>query len=337
MNIENLIKELCDSVCIGNLNTASQIAKRELSKYAKVSDFGSLGVIGEINKGNKRTLMLDAHIDEVGFVVTSVREDGFLKVSNVGGIDSRFLPSLAVTVHGKRDISAVFVSTPPHLSKSEEKVKDTEDIFLDTGLGKMAEDLVSVGDFVTFSAKTQALSGTRLSGKSLDDRSAIACLIQLASRIYDKELPFNIIICLSEYEELGTRGAKTASFKLDCDEAIAIDVSFGDAPDVSGDKCGKLGKGGMIGVSPVLDKKITNALINVSEKNNIPYQLEVTGGVTGTDADSISMAKSGIPCGLVSIPLRNMHTPSEVIDLNDIKSVCDILEGYILSGGGLND
>ena len=337
MNIENLIKELSDSVCIGNINQASQIAKRELSKYALVSDFGTLGVIGKINKGAKRTLMLDAHIDEVGFVVTSVMDDGFLKVSNVGGIDSRILPAMPVTVHSKKNISAVFISTPPHLSKGEDKVKDVEDIFLDTGLGQSVNDWVSVGDFVSFASKTEALSGTRISGKSLDDRSAVACLIEVASRVYNKELPFNIIICLSEYEELGMRGAKTASFEFECDEAIAIDVSFADAPDVPAAKCGKLGKGGMIGVSPVLDKKITNALINVAEESDIPYQLEVSGGTTGTDADSISIAKKGVPCGLVSIPLRNMHTPNEVIDLADIKSVCDILEGYILSGGALND
>lgn len=337
MNIENLIKELISSVCIGNINKASELAKKELSKYAKVSDFGTLGVIGEINKGAKRTLMLDAHIDEVGFVVTSVMDDGFLKVANVGGIDSRILPALPVTVHGKKDIDAVFVSTPPHLSKGENESKDVEDIFLDTGLGALVSDFVSVGDFVTFSSNTQNLSGARLSGKSLDDRSAVSCLIEVASRVYDKELPFNLIICLSEYEELGTRGAKTAAFHLNCDEAIALDVSFADAPDVPATKCGKLGKGGMIGVSPVLDKKITNALIDSAEKNQIPYQLEVSGGATGTDADSISIAKSGVPCGLISIPLRNMHTPHEVIDLKDIKSVCDILEEYILSGGGYVD
>ena len=334
MNMENLIKELSSSVGIGNIKKASEIVKKELSKYAKVTDFGTLGVIGEINKGADRTLMLDAHIDEVGFVVTSVMADGFLKVANVGGIDSRFLPALPVIIHGKKDVPAVFVSTPPHLLKDEDTVKDVDAVFLDTGLGEKALEVISVGDFVTFSSDIQRLSGTRISGKSLDDRSAVACLIEVASRVYDKELPLNIIFCLSEYEELGTRGAKTASFEIDCDQAIALDVSFGDAPDVAASKCGKLGKGAMVGVSPVLDKKITNALIDCAEKKNIPYQLEVMGGTTGTDADSISIAKSGVPCGLISIPLRNMHTPNEVIDLKDTQSVCDILEAYILSGGG---
>ena len=337
MNMQKLIKELSDSVSIGNINNASRLAKSELSKYAKVQDFGTLGVIGEINKGAKRTLLLDAHIDEVGFVVTSVSDDGFVKVSNVGGIDSRFLPATPVIIHGKEEVSAVFVSTPPHLSKDKGDAKEVGEIYLDTGIKENLNNVVSVGDFCTFSKNAEKLQGSKFMGKALDDRSAVACLIEVASRIYDKDLPVNVIFALCENEELGLRGAKTSSFSLEANEAIAIDVSFGDAPDVPAAKSGKLGSGAMIGVSPILDKGITNKLISCAKDKNIPYQLEVTGGTTGTDADVISISKGGIPCGLVSIPLRNMHTPCEIIDLDDLKSVCDILEDYILQGGTICD
>ncbi len=337
MNIEKLIKELSDSVSIGNINNASKIAKAELSKYAKVRDFGALGVIGEINKGAKKTLLLDAHIDEVGFVVTSVFDDGFVKVSNVGGIDARILPATPVIIHGKEELCGVFVSTPPHLSNDKENAKDVSDIYLDTGIRKDLKDKVSVGDFCTFSKKAENLQGTKLMGKSLDDRSAVACLIEVASRVYNKDIPVNLIFALCENEELGLRGAKTASFALDAHEAIAIDVSFGNAPDVPASKSGKLGGGAMIGMSPVLDKRITNKLVSCAKEKDIPYQLEVSGGNTGTDADAISVTKDGIPCGLISIPLRNMHTPCEIIDLKDIKSLCDILEDYILQGGAVCD
>ncbi len=337
MDIEKLIKELSQSVCIGNIKNAALIAKAELSKYAKVWDFGTLGVIGEINKGAKKTLLLDAHIDEVGFVVTSVFHDGFVKVSSVGGIDPRFLPATPIVIHGKKDVSAIFVSTPPHLSKGEKEAKDVSDIYLDTGIRENLSDFVSIGDFCTFYKNAEKLQGTKFMGKSLDDRCAVACLLEIASRIYDKDIPFNVIFSLCENEELGLRGAKTSAFSLEADEAIAIDVSFGDALDVPASKCGKLGSGAMIGVSPILSRDITNKLISCAEKKKIPYQLEVTGGATSTDADAISISKSGLPCGLISIPLRNMHTPCEVIDLEDIKSVCDILEGYILQGGAICD
>ena len=112
-----------------------------------------------------------------------------------------------------------------------------------------------------------------------------------------------------------------------------MDVSFGNAPDVESTKCGKLGGGAMIGISPILNRKITHKLTEIAKEKDIPHQFEVMGGTTGTDADVITVSKGGIPCGLLSIPLRNMHTPAEVIDTDDLLSVCDILEAYILSGG----
>ena len=331
----DLIFKLSDAVSFGNLRYATELAKKELSKYMDVTDFGTLGIIGTLDKGAARTLMLDAHIDEVGFVVTSVLEDGFVKVANVGGIDKRILPATPVIIHGKRQVSAVFASTPPHLGKNEPQ--EITDILLDTGICENLEDIVSVGDFVSYDSKCVSLSGNRICGKSFDDRAAVACLIEVASRIYDKELPFNVVFCFTEQEELGLRGAKTASFHIDCDEAIAVDVSFGDAPDVPDSHLKKLGGGVMIGVSPILNKDITKHLTKLCEKNNIPFNPEVMGGTTGTDADNITLAKSGIPTGLLSIPLRNMHTPCEIIDLSDYLNTCNLLEAYILSGGAFND
>ncbi len=336
MDIKKLLFSLSEAATLGNIRAAADLAKGELSKYAEVDNFGAVGVIARINKGADRTLVLDAHIDEVGFVVTSVLEDGFLKVSNVGGIDPRILPATKVTVHAKKELTALFTSVPPHLVKEEASVVCLEDILLDTGLGENAREQISVGDFVSYNSFPLSLSADRLCGKALDDRAGVACLIELASRIYDKDIPYNIIILLSEQEELGTRGAVTGAFATECDEAIAIDVSFGSAPNIPPEKCGVLGKGAMIGISPILNKKMTDRLTDLAKEKNIPYQSEVMGGKTGTDADVISISKCGVPCALLSIPLRNMHTPFEVVDLLDIYSVCDLLEAYILTGGAFN-
>lgn len=327
----DLIFKLANAASLGDVRDASDIATAELSKYMPTEKFGTLGAIGVLDKGVNKTLMLAAHIDEIGFVVTGILDGGFLKVANVGGIDKRILPATPVIVHGKEKVSAVFASTPPHLGSNEPQ--EISDILLDTGVLKGLEDKVSVGDFVSFDSKCVNLLGNRICGKSFDDRSAVACLIEIASRIYDKELPFNVVFCLTDQEELGIRGAKTAAFAIDCDQAIAIDVTFGNAPDVPDSHLKRLGDGVMIGVSPILNKAITNHLIELCEENNIHFNHEVMSGATGTDADNITVSKSGIPTGLVSIPLRNMHTPSEVIDLADLESVCDLLEAYILSGG----
>ena len=332
--IEKILKELSNAVTLGHLKGATEAARRLLTPYAEVSDFGQTGLIAKIDKGQKKTLMLDAHIDEVGFIVTHVFDSGFVKVAPVGGNDPRILPATPVVIHGKTELPAVFASNPPHL-KGEEEVKATTDILLDTGLGTEVRELVSPGDLISYEKDFTLLSGGRVCGKSLDDRAAVACLIELASRLYDKDLPVNLILCLAEQEELGTRGAVTATFALSPDEAVAIDVSFADGPDIPSTKSGKLGGGAMIGISPILNRKISDLLTDIAKENNIPHQLEVMGGKTGTDADVITISGSGVPCGLVSIPLRNMHTPAEVVDMADIAAVCDILEAYILKGGAL--
>lgn len=333
MNTE-FLKKLSDATGIGHIKEATDLVADQMAKYTDVKSFASIGLIAEMNCGKEKTVMLEAHIDEVGFIVTHVFDDGFLKVSNVGGNDGRILPATPVVIHGKERVYGVFASNPPHLS-GESEVKSADDILLDSCLGEKAKEIISIGDYVTYDKEFIPLINHRVCGKSLDDRAAVFCLIETAKRLSDKELPVNVVFCFSEQEELGTRGAKTAAFSINCDEAVAVDVSFADAPDIPSTKCGKLGNGAMIGISPILNKKLTDRLINIAKHNGIAHQFEVMGGITGTDADVISVSREGIPCGLVSIPLRNMHTPTEIIDLADLESVCDILENYILSGGAL--
>ncbi len=328
---ENLIK-LSNAVGIGNVDTAAVLAADELSKYADTTKNG-LNVIGKMTGEDNRTLLLEAHIDEVGFIVTDVDEQGFLTVKNCGGIDLRALPARAVTIHGKRDIVGVFCATPPHLAKGDVKFDDIAALKIDTLLGESAREVVSVGDFVTYKAEAQELINNTVTGKSLDNRAGVCCLLELARRLNGKALPFNVVFALTDQEELGHRGAKTAAFGIDADEAIVLDVSFADAPDVAAKDCGKLHGGGMIGISPILDKALTNRLVSIAKDNDIPYQLEVMGSTTGTNSDVISISKSGVRTGLVSIPLRNMHTDVEIVSLDDLTAVCDLIEQYIFKGG----
>lgn len=330
MNIKETLFKLSDAVSIGNITEASVIAAEQLSKYAKTTQNG-ITVVGEIKGESDYTLMLEAHIDEVGFVVTDIDEQGFLTVKNCGGIDLRALPSRTVKIHSKQDIIGVFCATPPHLGGPKE-YDDISALKVDTLLGKKAKEIISVGDFVTFNTAAASLQGSRITGKSLDNRAGVVCLLELAERLSGKKLPFNIVFVLSDQEELGCRGAKTAAFDISPDEAIVLDVSFADGPDIPSNDCGKLSGGAMIGMSPILDKNISKKLVAVAEENNLPYQTEVMGGRTGTNSDVVSVSKSGVKTALVSIPLRNMHSDTEIIDIKDIENVCDLLEKYILGG-----
>ena len=318
---------------VGNIREASDLAERLLSQYCKTERTDNLTVIGYLSGKSDYTLMLDAHIDQIAFVVTDVDSKGFLTVKNAGGVDLRSLPSRRVTVHGKEKITAVFSATPPHLSKGEKEYDDIGEIKLDTALGGKATDIVSVGDYVTFANEPCELLGKRVSGRSFDNRSAVACLIAVAEMLKDKELPFNVAFVLSDGEELGLRGIRTASFKINPKEAISVDVSFGDGIGIGDEDCSPLGSGAMIGISPTLDRGVSNKLIRICEEKNIPYTAEVMGGRTGTNADMISVNREGVKTGTVSLPLRNMHSDTEIVDLNDLESVCKLLFEYALSGG----
>lgn len=332
MEIKDLLFTLSSLDAVGCVTPASDKAYEILSKHAKTERMSNLTVIGFLKGKADYTIMLDAHIDQIAFIVTDIDDDGFLTVSNSGGIDIRMLPSRKVTVHGKEKISAVFCSTPPHLANGEVEYNDISNIKLDTLLGNKAKEIISVGDYVTFAGAPFEM-GNLLCGRSFDDRAAVTCILEVAKRLSKKELPCNVAFVLSDGEELGLRGIRTASFKVNPSEAIAVDVSFGDGPDISADDCGKLGHGGMIGISPSLDKRVSQKLIDIAKENNIPYQLEVMGSSTGTNADMISVTREGVKTATLSIPLRNMHTEVETLDIKDLHSVCDLLERYILSGG----
>ncbi|MCQ2449120.1 MAG: M20/M25/M40 family metallo-hydrolase [Clostridia bacterium] len=334
--MKDLLFSLSAAACTGYIHDAAVLAEAELKKYATVTRTGNT-VIGQMGDGDY-TLLLDAHIDEIALTVTDVDEQGFLTVANCGGFDPRTLPARPVNVHTKSGvIPAVFCSTPPHLSSGEINYDSVSALKIDSLLGEDAKNVIALGDLITYDMRPVALAGNRVSGKSFDNRAGVTCLLELARRISGKDLPFKIVFVFSDQEELGCRGAKTATYAVNPDEAIVLDVSFGDGPDIGAYECGKLSCGGMIGCSPVLDREISDKLIDLAHEHNIPYQTEAMGRSTGTNSDVISVVGNGVRTGLISIPLRNMHTDTEVVDLDDMTAVVDLLEQYILSGGVSRD
>ncbi len=339
MEIKDNIFKLSAACSAFNVCDAEKIAFEKMSRYCECeeSSIGNMNFVGLIKGKSNYTIMLDAHIDEVSFVVTDIDDNGFLTVSACGGIDIRTLPAKCVTVHGKEKVKGVFINTPPHLSSGEVTYDDIKKIKIDTAYGNKAKEIISVGDIVTYCAEPKNLIGDRITGKALDDRVGVAILIELAKRLSGKALPVNVVFSVVDGEELGMRGAVPATFDISPDEAIAIDVTFASANDVSDLEGGILGGGAMVGISPVLSKNIGEKLNEIAYNSSIPYQSEIMGGRTGTDGDVISISGAGVKTGLISVPLRNMHTDCEIVDMKDVLSVCDILEKYILEGGLLND
>ncbi len=329
LHLKQLLCELADAEAIGHRQTAVDVAVKHLAPFSTLHRTEQY-LLATVDKGAKHTLMLEAHIDEVGMIVTNIFEDGFLAVSPVGTLDGRFLPSTPVRIFGKEILTGVFAGLPPHLKK-EDTCASFEDCYIDTGRADIGEK-VSLGDFVLFDAPATPLLGSRITGKAMDNRCGVAAVIATGKRLATADCPFNLQLFFPLGEELGLRGAKVGSFAHPADQSISVDVSFGDCPDVPTHKTAKLGSGAMIGVSPVLSGAIYNALKQTAKQQNIPFTLEVMGGTTSTDADAIALTGGGIPSGLVSIPLRHMHTPVEVVDLADLQAVCDLLYHYAMKG-----
>ncbi len=319
--LNELLRQLSNGTCLGNINTLKGVIK----SYLPNADIKTVNENVYFNiKGNgNKTLMLDAHLDQIGFVVTDVCGE-FLKVSFMGGIDDRTLATKRVTVFGKNkyEISGVFCSTPPHLKEKESKTE----CFIDTGI-KNAAEYISVGDFAAFKEPYINLKNNFVCGQSLDNRAGVAAVLFAVK--HAKSFKDNILVLLSNQEELGLRGAKTFGFLNTPDEAITVDVSFGNQHGISNHILAKLNSGALIGVSPILNKNLTSSLLETAKTNKIKYTFEVMNGKTGTNADVLSVTKNGIKTALISIPLRNMHTAAEVVCLNDILAVSDIIKNYI--------
>ena len=333
MDIKNTVTALSEAYgASGDESPAAELALGMLREYcpdAELKNGNVIGSFGEKRRGLPR-LVLDAHIDQVGMIVSYITDEGFIKVGNLGGLDRRLLPAQPVVVHGKRDIKGVICSVPPHLSGGGSGVPAMEDIAIDTGLTRdELADLVEYGDTVTFDVKCRELAGERITGGAMDDRCGVAALLYVLELLKGKKLKYNVSVIFSAQEELGERGAKIGAFELDPDIALAVDVSFAYAIGEDEKKCGFLGKGPMIGISPSLSREISDELIDTAKSNSIPYQLEVMNGLTSTNADRYSVNRCGAKTCTVSIPLRNMHTPAEVIDLRDVKQTAELIAAFI--------
>ncbi len=337
MDIKADLKALCGEIGVsGDEFAASKKAAELLRKFTEdvtVDAFGN--VIGRIDSTatNAKTLLLDAHIDSVGLIVTYIEENGSLRVGACGSPDVRTMLAQSVTVHGREKVPGVVSTLPPHVRK-ESKVPEVGDISIDVGMTKeQVEKFVSQGDRVTVNSAFRELCGDLVSAATVDDRSGVCAILAALEMLKDKRIDYNIVICFSAQEETGERGAKQAAARIRPDEALIVDVSFGRTPDSSPRETAELGSGVMIGFSACLDKKMSNSLRDLARRRNIPFTCEVMPSSTGTNADAIAVSGNGVKCCTLSFPIRYMHTSVECVNLKDIEAVSRLICEYVCGGG----
>ncbi|TFG19954.1 MAG: M42 family peptidase [Promethearchaeota archaeon] len=323
--IRNIITPLCDKVfsdTMGNLYGVKFGAN-----YGKPED---------------TSVMLSAHMDEIGFIVRYIDKEGFVRVSQIGGQNPRLLPGTRILIDGiNGEVPGVFGEKAIHFLKPEERKKTSElnDLFIDLGLTSKeeVEKYVSIGDFAEIDQKMQEFpNSTRVNGKSFDDR--VGCYVQIRALQNLSKMAVKpkqtIIFVFSVQEEVGVRGATIAGYRINPTLALALEVSFdfghpnikiSDFSDI------KMGKGPTISVGPNLHPKISKKLIEIGKEHNIPFQVSPASTPTGTDARIIQVTREGIPVGLVATPIRYMHTMIETLDLVDLESTVDLVTQFLLS------
>ena len=331
------LQELLFALCAepgtpGDESAPAKRAAQELLACGKTEIDRMGNVVCRMGKRDAaRHILLDAHMDQVGLIVTRIEKNGFLRVDRCGGTDHRVLPGSPVTVYGREVLTGIVCCMPPHLTDGgEEKVEAVDKMAVDVGLTREeAEALVAPGDRVLLHAPQKRLLGSRIASPALDDRAGCAALIRCAQLLRGKELSCALTILLSGREEVGGQGAQTGTFAIEPTEAIVVDVSFAAQPGVEPSKCGKLGGGPMIGMAPILSRPMCNRLLELAKMHEIPYSMEVMGADTGTNADEIAVSRAGVHTAMVSIPLRYMHTPVEVIDAQDVEYTARLLAEYV--------
>jgi endoglucanase len=307
-------------------------------KYAK----DALGNrLATLNPGGDPVLMFAGHMDELGLIITYINKDGFLYFDTIGGHDRTVISGRRVVIQTKDNpVRGVTGKRAVHLmdENDRKKVPEIHEIWIDIGARSKKEALarVSIGDVATYDHEFELIHGSIGASRAFDNKVGAyivgEALVRLANT--KKKLAAKVVAVATAQEEIGVRGATTSAYAVNPHIAVAVDVGHAtDHPDCDQRKYGetKLGGGPIICRGPNINPKIYERLVQAAKKLRIPYQLEADPRPTGTDARAIQMGRGGVATGLVSVPLRYMHTPSEVVDLEDVERCVQLFVAFALA------
>lgn len=334
MKLKTELKKLSGSVGVSGFEQLLAEQLREMilpyADEVKIDALGSVIACKKSGRPDAKKIMLDAHMDEIGLMVTDVDEKGFLKFTSVGGVDERILPSALVTVHGVKKLTGVIGIKPPHLQSEGESRQSLEikDLSIDVGLpAEQVKSLVRPGDFVSFLQKPHALKNDFFCGKCMDNRAGVVAVLEAAKVLSKEKLDADVYYVFSVQEEYTLGGAKTAAYGIGADMALVLDVTHAKTHDNRDGFDAGAGLSYSIGpnVSPVLEKW----LVKCAKKLNMQIFPEVDGGSTGTNAWSVQIAGQGVATAVISIPLKYMHTPTEVLSLSDVERAGTLAAAFV--------
>ena len=336
MSMDNLklLKQICETPGVSGFERRIRnLILAEVRELADEVTVDNMGNVIALKRGRERKrVMVAAHMDEIGFIVNHVDENGFIRFLPIGGFDPKTLTAQRVTVHGRRDVIGVMGSKPIHIMKTEErsKVVPISDYFIDIGLGKEAVDkIVSVGDPISRERDLVEI-GNCVTGKSLDNRISVFILLETLRELREVEIPYDLYATFTVQEEVGLRGAMGSVGHIDPDFGFGLDVTIAyDVPGSTGrEQVTSLGGGAAIKVldgSVISDYRMVNYLKQLAAAEEIKTQLELLPA-GGTDTAAIQRyGKKGSIAGAISIPLRNMHQVTEMAHQEDVAACIALL------------
>lgn len=339
INVE-LLKEICEVAgAPGFEQRVREIVLREVTPLVDSVSIDNMGNLTALKKGkeNKR-VMIGAHMDEIGFIVTHIDDNGFIRFHTLGGFDPKTLTAQRVIIHGKEDVIGVMSSKPIHVMSPEERTKlaKLSDYFIDTGMKKEeVEKLISIGDPITRERELIEM-GNCVNCKSLDNRLAVFILIEMLREMKETEVPYDVYGVFTVQEEVGIRGANVAALAIQPDFGFGLDTTI--AFDLPGalphEKVTSLGEGVAIKImdsATICDYRMVKYMKQTADQGNIKWQPEIlTAG--GTDTAGIQrMNPGGAIAGAVSIPTRHLHQVVEMADKDDIRGAIELLKASVLN------
>lgn len=304
---------------------------RPLVDEAFLDRMGSVVGVRRCGREGAKKVLLDAHLDEIGFLITG-HEEGFLRFAPLGGVDPRMLPDRELTILTQPPRLGVVACMPPHVQTAEDmnKPQPIKDLYLDVGLCQgEAERLIPVGTPAVYRAGCTRLGDKLLCGKALDDRACFAILLDALERLRDRQLDVDLYVLGSTQEETHSTGAIAAAYGIAPDCCVAVDVTHGDSPDASKDKTFPLGGGPVIGLGPNCTRWMARRLERKAEELGLDVQLEVMAGSSGTNGWPMQISREGIATAVLSLPLRYMHTPIETVHRDDLDYTAQLLAAFL--------
>jgi len=283
--------------------------------------------IAVINKKASLKIMLAGHIDQVGLIVNHISDQGFIYFDKIGGINLGILLSSRVAIHTNNGIILGIIGAKAvHQLEDEEKkqVPKMENMFIDCGFKSKEEAVknVSIGDSITFVSSFEKLKNDLVVSAGFDDKMGSFIVAEILKNLAGENINVSVYGVATVQEELGLRGAKTAAYSINPQAGIAFDVGFAWHPGIDKQKWGEveIGKGPVITRGANINPVIFDLLVKTAKNNNIPYQIDASGGATGTDANLMQVSKEGMATALISVPLRYIHSSNEVLSLADIEN-----------------